>query len=178
MQESKEKTILQEADSTSDWPLLVIGYEKKRVIWTLFCPCSSGLLISFMIVFKWAFKDTGFMFWFMEIVGIISILIGILVVFELLYMESICLYGDKLMLKYKSNYKKDKCVTLLNAKYSAISTLFFVRFVIADDLIGAQFDPSLLSPQNSKAFYEMLSKISGRDIKELKVAFNSKLFAK
>lgn len=159
-------------------PLLEMEFEKARVFWTLIWPNSFGILICCMIAVKWAQGDSGLMFWFMELIGIIGVVVGVWTTIVLLQQDRICLFNDKIILSYKSKFMKNKHVQLKKAKYSAMSSPLLVRIVIADDSGAIQFDPTLMSTKNSSRFYEILSQLSGRDITKLKNAFNLSLYAK
>lgn len=157
---------------SDDKPLFVANFQGGRIAWTLFCPYALSIFVfSAPIVMSSTFGLLQIICIFI-IVGIIWLL-G-----EMLLVENICIYEDRIIKKYKW-LKRNNQVLLQKAEYSATSTPFLNDFTIADDRDKILFDPTLMSSEHIEEFYIILAQLTGRDIDELKnKALTAKLIAK
>lgn len=159
-------------------PLFVLKYGTGRIAWRLFWPYLVILpVLSYAAFWK---HHTGLVGLIGQIVVSIFVVGGIYLIYDMLAMEGIYLYADRVVKRYRS--KKDKVVFLERAKYNATSTEFIGNMGIFDETTplllrgfkDVYFDEKLAAPKDVKKFREILAHISGKNIEDIKTTWSAK----
>lgn len=115
--------------STADKPLVVLKFQKRRMLWRLFFPYSIMLPFFFHLITTVAFEKTFYEFLFMEVVFGAAFLGGLYAMVSMFMMKDITLYKDRIAQRFKLS-KSERVIYLNNAKYSSRTSLFFWSYIL------------------------------------------------
>jgi len=163
------KELLIEDASTADKPLVVLKFQKRRMLWRLFFPYSIMLPFFFHLITSVAFKKAFYEFLFMEVVFGVAFVGGLYAMVNMFMVKDITLYKDRVVQRFKLS-NSERIVYLNNAKYNATQSFYFtVMAISAMDRRWRRivFNPRLIGTRDKQKFYDMLSNLSGWSIAEL-----------
>ncbi|MEN6621677.1 MAG: hypothetical protein ABFD50_09040 [Smithella sp.] len=162
------------SQTQDDEPLFVLRYAPWRIAWRLFWPYLP-MLPSFFYLAFFSQGDSGFKLWFCKIFSFIFVVGGIYLIYDMLAMDGIYLFRDRIIKRYRS--KKEQVIILEKGTYSSISTPVIGMMYMLDEntprFLGyfkkyVQFDEKLAAPKDVAKFKEILAEITDQKIVENK----------
>ncbi len=157
---------------TEDEPLIVLKFQKRRMLWRFFFGYSIWFLLCFYLM-ALASSEKLLKFLFFEFIFATGFILALYTMVDMFLMKDIRLYKNRITQRFKL-FKKERVIYLNNAKYNATQTFYFTFMAISPmdrRWNKILFDPRLIETNEKIRFYKVLSELTGRPIVELKKTF-------
>lgn len=144
-------------------PLVVLKFQKRRILWRLFIPYSLFLPMSLAMAIQLETLPGKLIFGVLFVIALCGLVF-------LLVSKEVRFYNDRIVQRFRLNIS-DWIVFLNNAQYQTMPTKFMGRFVFISNIDrrseAIRFELGLLSRIDQKKFYEVLCELSGRTKEDL-----------